>query len=327
VVLFGVDVHPHFQAGLNIEQVHVEGFDFIAVKLSESTTTYPGLDWLHRATACGMIAIGYHYLRPGNEDGQAQVFCQQLTAAGNVPGMLDAEALADDGRTPTLTVNGIRNFLAACKERGAHVPLLYLPRWYHERMGSPDLSGLPMLWASSYVNGSGFAGGLYEAVKSSYWTAYGGLPVGILQFTDKARVAGQSIDADAFFGTRDQLTDMLGTGSDEMSAEIEQMIREIHHESTLRLPSRRGDDASLDLPDDTVLGHAADAAALAWRSEQRLIALQSTVAALQAAISTLTAAVSADKDLDPDEFKVILDDALARAIVHVDVTGVVDPKG
>jgi glycosyl hydrolase family 25 len=327
VVLFGVDVHPHFQAGLNIEQVHAEGFDFIAVKLSESTTTYPGLDWLRRAEACGMIAIGYHYLRPGNEDGQARVFCQQLAAAGNVPGMLDAEALADDGRTPTLTVSGIRNFLAACKERGAHVPLLYLPRWYHERMGSPDLSGLPMLWASSYVNGSGFASGLYEAVKSAHWTAYGGLPVGILQFTDKARVAGQSIDADAFFGTRDQLADMLGTGSDEMSAEIEQMIREIHHESTLRLPSRRGDDASLDLPDDTVLGHAADAAALAWRSEQRLIALQSTVAALQAAISTLTAAVSVDKDLDPDEFKVILDDALARAIIKVDVTGVVEPKG
>jgi hypothetical protein len=114
---------------------------------------------------------------------------------------------------------------------------------------------------------------------------------------------------------------------DEMSAEIEQMIREIHHESTFRLASRRADDASLGLPDDTVLGHAADSAALAWRSEQRLIALQSTVAALQAAISTLTAAVSADKDLDPDEFKVILDDALARAIIKVDVTGVVDPKG
>jgi hypothetical protein len=126
--------------------------------------------------------------------------------------------------------------------------------------------------------------------------------------------------------TIDQFCAAIGIG-DEMSAEIEQMIREIHHASTFRLPTRRADDASLDLPDDTVLGHAADAAALAWRSEQRLIALQSTVAALQAAISTLTAAVSADKDLDPDEFRVILDDALARAIIKVDVTGVVEPKG
>jgi uncharacterized coiled-coil protein SlyX len=85
---------------------------------------------------------------------------------------------------------------------------------------------------------------------------------------------------------------LLGMGSDEMSAEIEQMIRDIHHESTLRLPHRRADDAALNLPDDTVLGYAADADAYGWRCEQRLIALQSTVAAQQAAITALTAAMT-----------------------------------
>jgi hypothetical protein len=333
VTLLGIDVHPKFQAGLNIEQVRAEGFDFMAVKLSEATDAYAGLDWLRRGAACGLICLGYHYLRPGNEAGQAAVFCRQLASAGSVPGMLDAEALAGDGHSATLKVDGIRRFLAECANRGAHVPLLYLPHWYWERMGSPDLTGLPTLWASGYVNGTGYASNLYKAVTPARWAGYGNLPVAVLQFTETAKVAGQTIDADVFLGTRDEFASLLGIGSDEMSAEIEQMVREIHHEVTLRLPQRRADDVSLNLPDDTVLGHAADAAALAWRaadsawrSEQRLIALQTIVAAQQAAITALTAAVSLDHGLDPVEFKVILNDALARALnqggnVHLAVGG------
>jgi hypothetical protein len=78
----------------------------------------------------------------------------------------------------------------------------------------------------------------------------------------------------------------------EMSPEIEQMIRDIHRESTLRLPHRRADDAALNLPDDTVLGYATDADAYGWRCEQRLIALQSTVAEQQTAIAALTTAMT-----------------------------------
>lgn len=209
-MIFGVDVHPQFQAGLNIEQVRAEGFDFIAVKLSEANTSYNGIDWLRRATACGLLSLGYHYLRPGNETNQAKTFTKQAQAAGGVPGMLDAEALADDGKTPTLTVAGIRRFLDECGNQGTRVPFIYLPRWYHQRMGSPDLSGLPMLWASSYVTGSGYASTLYERVTPSSWKAYGNLPVAVLQFTDQARVAGQVIDADAFLGSRDQFASLIG---------------------------------------------------------------------------------------------------------------------
>lgn len=213
MAIFGIDVHPDFQRGLNIEQVRAEGFDFMAVKLSESTATFNGLDWIRRGGACGLLCLGYHYLRPGNEDGQAAVFAGQLAAAGGVPGMLDAEALAGDAKTPTLSISGIHRFLDACASRGARVPLLYLPRWYWQRMGSPDLSGLPMLWASSYVAGTGFAASLYEAVTPSYWSAYGGLPVAVLQFTDRAQVAGYSIDADAFLGTRDDFAKLIGPTS------------------------------------------------------------------------------------------------------------------
>jgi lysozyme len=213
MTIFGVDVHAQYQAGLNIEQVRAEGFDFIAVKLSEGRGTFGGLDWIRRGQACGLLCLGYHYLRSGDEVGQAAVFSQQLAAAGGIPGMLDAEAVTAVGQTPTLTVSGIHRFLDACAANGARVPLLYLPRWYWQRMGSPDLSGLPMLWASSYVAGSDYASVLYENVTPRSWAAYGGLPVAVLQFTDRALVAGQRVDADAYLGTRDDFVKLIGSNT------------------------------------------------------------------------------------------------------------------
>lgn len=208
-MIYGIDVHPDFQRGLNIEQVRAEGIDFMAVKLSEGTGTFGGLDWIRRGQACGLLSLGYHYLRSGNEVAQAAVFSQQLAAAGGVPGMLDTEAVTAVGQTPTLTVTGIHRFLDACASNGARVPLLYLPRWYWQRMGSPDLAGLPSLWASSYVSGTGYASVLYEGVTPRFWAAYGGLPVAVLQFTDHALIAGQRIDADAYLGTRDDFTKLI----------------------------------------------------------------------------------------------------------------------
>jgi hypothetical protein len=96
-------------------------------------------------------------------------------------------------------------------------------------------------------------------------------------------------------------------GGDVMSAEIEQMIRDIYHESTFRLPHRRTDDVALTLPDDTVLGYGADAAALAWRNEQRLIAVQGILAAL-------TAAVAAQHGLNLDDLRTLLDTELAKVV-------------
>lgn len=215
-LLLGIDVHPQFQAGLNIETVRAEGFDFMACKVSQGTGVYDSRDWLRRGQACGLLCLGYHYLEPGNEVAQARVFAAQLKTAG-VPGMVDAEFPTPTG--DTLTVAGIRAFIDAARGFGARIPLLYLPHWYWQRMGSPDLGGLPNLWGSSYVNGGGFASALYQAVLPSYWAPYGQLPMSVLQFTDKAVVAGQSIDADAYLGTRDQLASLLG-GSVTTPADI-----------------------------------------------------------------------------------------------------------
>lgn len=168
--IYGVDIHRQFQAGINIEKIRCEGFDFMAAK----------------------------------------VFAEGLRTAG-VPGMLDAEALASNGCTPVLTVAGIRGFLDACRRLDARVS--HLPHWYWNRLGGPSLAGLPPLWASRYVSpgvASGPASVMYQSHAAAGWDAYGSLGVKVLQFTDRAQVAGRLVDADHFRGTREQFAALIG---------------------------------------------------------------------------------------------------------------------
>jgi hypothetical protein len=200
VTIFGVDVHPRYQAGLDIERVAREGFSWCAVKVSQGTSTYPGGEWLTRAERAGMVALPYHYLEAGNEAAQART-CKGV--AGNRAVMLDVEKGSGN-------VRNVRAFLDESARIGMRVPLLYLPRWYWQQIGSPSLAGLPWLVASHYVSGSGYASTLYAATKESWWDGYGGAGVAILQFTDKASVAGKNIDANAYRGTVAQLRELLG---------------------------------------------------------------------------------------------------------------------
>lgn len=229
--LFGIDAHPQFQAGLLIEELPAAGFGFLSVKVSEGTAAYPS-DFIPRGLAAGLVCAGYHYLHAGNEDTQAQVFAAQLAANGNVAGVIDAEAIDSTG-TPTLTVAGIKLFLDRCRYHGANVQLLYLPRWWWQRLGSPDLStlGLP-LWASSYPSTAlGTAQQLYAAVTPGRWTAYAGLPVALLQFAETGLVPGAQADLNAFLGTRDQLATLLGIHTDPPPTETIRM-RQLHLTNT-----------------------------------------------------------------------------------------------
>jgi hypothetical protein len=214
--IFGVDIHPRFQAGISIEEIRREGFDFMAVKVSEGTDqsylAVGSADFLRQGRTAGLLCLGYHYLHPGDEDVQAKVFTEALSSAG-VPGLLDAEALAADGQTPALSVAAIRSFLDACMRLGASVALLYLPRWYWDRLGRPSLAGLPPLWGSWYVDrsvASAPASVMYQSRAAAGWDPYGSLEVSVLQFTDRAQVAGQLVDADHYPGTREQFAALIG---------------------------------------------------------------------------------------------------------------------
>jgi hypothetical protein len=74
--IYGVDIHPRFQAGIGIEEIRREGFDFMAVKVSEgldgSYLAAGSADFLRRGRAAGLLCLGYHYLHADDEDIQGR---------------------------------------------------------------------------------------------------------------------------------------------------------------------------------------------------------------------------------------------------------------
>ncbi|TQF68785.1 hypothetical protein FK531_13390 [Rhodococcus spelaei] len=221
MTLYGIDISNH-QPGLVLSEVRAEGFDFVFAKVSEGAgyrdPTWPG--FRDAARANGLILAGYHYVTLDDPAAQARTFVDHLGDA-TVPAMLDFEANS----------GGIDNFWAvvdAVNALGVPIALSYIPHWYWQQIGSPDLSQVPGLIASHYVGGSGYASDLYPGDQSDFWAGYGGKSVDILQFTSSALVAGQSVDADAFRGTREQLVTLLSPttpqpGGDMTPAQAQQL--------------------------------------------------------------------------------------------------------
>lgn len=205
VTIFGIDISNN-NGVVDIDRVKAEGFQFVWAKVSEGAsfkdTFWPRTrDWCRQA---GLLLAGYHYVREGDANAQADTFVAQL-GDKSIPAMLDFE----DGS------GGIENFWAvrnAIEARGVRVALSYIPRWYWERIGKPDLSGVPGLIQSSYVYGTGYASALYPGDDNSRWAPFGGKAPDLLQFTSQAQVAGKILDANAFRGTVDDLKTLLRGG-------------------------------------------------------------------------------------------------------------------
>lgn len=219
LTLYGIDV-ASYQAGLNLAEVKAEGFDFIIAKATQGSG-YVDPSWpsfRDGADANGLILVAYHYVTLDAAAAQAQNVVGTIGDAG-IPVMLDFEAGSGD----------LDNFWAvadAITAAGAYVALSYIPRWYWQQIGSPDLTGVPGLVASDYVDGNGYASALYPGDDSDFWAGYGGAEPVMLQFTDAADVAGQSVDADAYAGTAEELQQLLTTG-DEMTPEQAQQLQQI----------------------------------------------------------------------------------------------------
>lgn len=204
MTIYGIDI-ASYQDGLDLGEVKREGFDFVFVKVTQGLN-YVNPDWESwRATAAanGLILAGYHYLDTSNPDIQAELFVSHL---GAVPAMIDFE---QGGGAET----NFWAFVNACNARGVQIRLSYEPRWYWQQIGSPDITQLPGLIQSSYVTGTGPASALYPGDDWTGWTGFGGASVQVLQYTDAALVAGMTVDANAFRGTRQQLSSLLGDNS------------------------------------------------------------------------------------------------------------------
>ncbi|MFE3196274.1 C39 family peptidase [Nocardia sp. NPDC059240] len=233
-VTFGVDISNH-QAGLDLDRVFAEGFEFVIAKCTEGEyyrdPTWPG--FRDATLGAGKVLAGYHYVRAdGDAEAQAAAFVEHL-GDPSIPAMLDHE----DGSGDLGAFLAVRE---AIERRGVRVALSYLPQWYWDRIGRPDLSGIPPLMTSHYgPRRAGFAAAIYPGHDDIGWQAYGGGDPRIFQFSDRGLVAGREIDVDAFRGTPSELRDLL-TGDDDMAFtdDDRRMLREIWEQ--LRGPNAEG---------------------------------------------------------------------------------------
>lgn len=212
-VTYGIDISNH-QGVMDLDRVKAEGFDFVWAKVSEGAN-YRDPFWPRTrddAKRLGLILAGYHYVRTGDPAAQARLFVDQL-GDKSIPAMLDFEAGSGD-------MGQFWAVKAEIEKLGVRVALSYIPDWYWEQIGKPDLSKVPGLIRSEYVGGTGYASVLYPGNQSPLWGAYGGRTPDILQFTDRAKVAGKSVDANAFRGTPAQLRALLNLETPTQSGEI-----------------------------------------------------------------------------------------------------------
>ncbi len=197
--IFGVDVSNH-QTSFDFT-----GWDFAILKASEGSGFKDRMFPTHLANArrVGAVVAAYHYVRTDPAD--YQVGNIEAMVPKDVPVILDVEDGA--GADPNLW----RQLITELRERGYSVPLIYLPRWYWNKIGQPDLSGFPPLWQSwypDYVARPREVG--ISMVPASAWAPMDGIPVAIMQFTSSP------FDQNYYGGTKEQLLSLLGGNEDEV---------------------------------------------------------------------------------------------------------------
>lgn len=231
MTIFGPDL-SHYQAGIDLARVATEGCDFVIGKISQGSS-FRDSQWPHtrdEGPAAGLIVAGYHYVDGSAPDQQAAC-CASWIGDKSLPVALDWEK--DGGNWAHLM-----RVLDEFRRAGMNVRLLYTGGWYHQQVGSPDMTGCGLaLWKSRYpTSNGGSPTGLYARVPSSYWAGLGGLDTRLLQFTDHASIAGRSVDCSAFPGTRDELAALLGgsapTQGDDMASVPQSQWDEVYHALT-----------------------------------------------------------------------------------------------
>lgn len=196
MTLFYPDISD-YDAGISLN-----GMAAVIVKATEGTT-YTSPDYARVAADArsrGIPWAAYHFLHH-NSDPAAQAR-HYHDVAGAVPCMLDVETALDGTKA---TVGDALTFANQLRALGGHVRLVYLPHWYWQELGSPDLRPLAAagmgLVSSDYTTYSDTGPG---------WAAYGGVAPIVWQYTEAHQLNGFSVDFNAFRGTVDQFRALLG---------------------------------------------------------------------------------------------------------------------
>lgn len=212
MTVFGVDVSPAFQAGLNVASLPAAGISYLSCKVTEGTGWYKPAyhDFSTAAKQAGLLVSAYHFLRAESSGAAQADWCRACMGDdwGAIPLMIDWESSVANTDASAATANA---FAARARQLGGLVTQVYCPAWFWPRIGSPSLTAGPIgdlaLIQSSYVAGSGSAAVLYPGDASTRWNGFGGKAVSILQFSSRCTLPGYSstVDINAYRGTRAQL--------------------------------------------------------------------------------------------------------------------------
>jgi len=186
--------------------VSMAGQPLVIAKATQGTSytdpTYAG----HKASAAqaGVPFGAYHWVDTSDLAAQAR---HAHDVIGSVPTMWDAEA---DGATVARLLELTSRFRAL----GGVVHLVYLPHWWWQHIGSPDLrpvagAGLALV-SSNYTSYSDTGPG---------WTAYGGVAPAAWQYTSTPH------DINAYRGTVAQLWTLM-TGVHQAEGEDDMALRD-----------------------------------------------------------------------------------------------------
>lgn len=208
MTIYGIDI-SHHQAGIDLQRVKNEGFQFVIARVGQGRGGAYGTtrdrEWIrHRdeARRVGLRLCAYWYIGNGLSPLENVRQCLEWMQDNRIPVALDCEHGSGN-------IEFFKSVLYYFRQAGIRVPLSYIPKWYWQQVGSPSLAGLPPLWSSRYVVGTGTASQLYPGDSSAHWNGYGNNSISITQFTSSAKVAGYTVDANAFKGSLIDLDNLL----------------------------------------------------------------------------------------------------------------------
>lgn len=174
-----------WQAGLSLT-----GAPAVIAKASEGTTFIDPYynNFKGQAAGLGIPFAAYHWLHRGNPVGEAR-HAFAVVGAG-VPLMID-----DETPEAAFSMATTLAFVSEYRRLGGTVTMEYLPRWYWQQSGSPDLR--PLAAAGLALVSSNYASTGYSDTGPG-WEPYGGVTPSIWQFTSSQPFNGQKVDFNGF---------------------------------------------------------------------------------------------------------------------------------
>ncbi len=223
-MMYGIDIHPDYQAGIDFAKLKAQGYTFASVKATQGTTFTVGLfaDWVARIRAAGMIPGGYHWINAGDGAAQARYFHNHLAAVGGPEGLLIQLDCEDNA-----TLADVQAWAAEWRRLTAWHPfLMYTGGWWWRPRGWNGAAITPYLWDSHYLTAdldtipddpASFA----ARIPADWWApGYGGWSAAtFLQFTSRGDAGGlgNRVDLNATRLTREQLLRLTTAGGDSMT--------------------------------------------------------------------------------------------------------------